>query len=59
MGVCLPSAQIHEQVQLVSQEALGVRSVLHMQDVFWACLLACEDIVPPWTRNAGGGFPVM
>lgn len=53
MGWCLPSTQMHAHTQLVSQEALGSRSVLHMADVFWACLLTRGDTVPPQMRNAG------
>lgn len=36
-GIVSPS-----YMQLVSQEALGSRSVLHMADVLWACLLTCR-----------------
>lgn len=37
--------QMHAHMLLVSQETLGSRSVLHMADVFWACLLTCGDTV--------------
>lgn len=67
MGLRLPLHTDDTYTQRVSQEALGSRSVLHMADVLWACLLTCgleawgfpHSVTPGVSGESEGGRCIL